>query len=330
MAILYLVLAFVFIIGLCIGSFLNVVILRSLSEESIVFPASKCPKCQTPLKWWHNIPVLSYIFLRGKCGFCKEKISIQYPLVELFTAILFTVIFLKFQVSLNTLLYWIVSSLLIVIAVTDIKEKVVFDVHTISLGVVGLVNAAAITGVAAYLMVKDDAFVLSKELLIFNPFTISVIGVFLGIIVMEVLARLGYLFVGSRAFGEGDTYIAAALGAVFGWRALVVILILSVIVQVIMTLPVFIKKLVEQKDKITLSTLFGFIVYAVIFFVATQQTTLLNNIVAYSILAVIFALIGLYLCFRIIKGLKEDGANALYLPFGPAMVISAIIVMLVF
>ena len=79
------VILLVLLTGLCIGSFLNVVILRGLSNESIVFPASKCPKCQHKLYWWHNIPVLSYILLGGKCGFCKEKISIQYPIVEILT-----------------------------------------------------------------------------------------------------------------------------------------------------------------------------------------------------------------------------------------------------
>ena len=83
------ILFFVLIIGLCIGSFLNVVILRTISGESIVFLSSKCPKCQHPLKWWHNIPVLSYIILRGKCGFCKEHISIQYPIIEIITALVF-------------------------------------------------------------------------------------------------------------------------------------------------------------------------------------------------------------------------------------------------
>ena len=78
-----------FIIGLCCGSFYNVVILRSLSNESIVFPPSKCPKCGNSLKPWHNIPVLSYIFLKGKCAFCKERISIQYPIIELLTALIF-------------------------------------------------------------------------------------------------------------------------------------------------------------------------------------------------------------------------------------------------
>jgi len=81
--------ALVFIIGLCIGSFLNVVILRGLSGESIVMPPSKCPACDHKLYWWHNIPIISYILLRGKCGFCKAPISIQYPLVEGFTVIIF-------------------------------------------------------------------------------------------------------------------------------------------------------------------------------------------------------------------------------------------------
>ena len=79
----------IFIVGICIGSFLNVVILRGLSGESIVFPSSKCPVCGNKLKWWMNIPVLSYILLRGKCGFCKTKISLQYPIVKSFFLYLF-------------------------------------------------------------------------------------------------------------------------------------------------------------------------------------------------------------------------------------------------
>ena len=92
----YIIILFISVIGLCLGSFYNVVILRSLSNESIVFPSSKCPKCGEKLKPWHNIPVLSYIFLRGKCAFCKEKISLQYPLVELTTMGLFLWSFYEF------------------------------------------------------------------------------------------------------------------------------------------------------------------------------------------------------------------------------------------
>lgn len=135
------VLAFIFITGLVIGSFLNVVILRTVSEESIVFPASKCPKCQTPLKWYHNIPLFSYLFLRGKCAFCHEHISWQYPFVELLTGVLFVGLFLRFCTPFDPLfglemmnpIGWdqigiyvfslIVSGLFIAIAGTDILEK---------------------------------------------------------------------------------------------------------------------------------------------------------------------------------------------------------------
>jgi leader peptidase (prepilin peptidase)/N-methyltransferase len=85
----------IFIFGTLIGSFLNVVIYRIPKGESIAFPASKCQSCQTPLKWYHNIPIFSWLFLRGKCGFCKETISAQYPIVEFLTGIIFLVLYLK-------------------------------------------------------------------------------------------------------------------------------------------------------------------------------------------------------------------------------------------
>lgn len=85
----------VFIFGTLIGSFLNVVIYRIPKGESIAFPASKCQSCQTPLKWYHNIPLFSWLFLRGKCGFCKAPISAQYPIVEFLTGILFVILYFK-------------------------------------------------------------------------------------------------------------------------------------------------------------------------------------------------------------------------------------------
>ena len=104
------ILFWVCILGLCLGSFYNVVILRSLSDESIVFPPSKCPKCGERLKPWHNIPVLSYVFLGGKCAFCKEKISIQYPLIELLTMGLFALSYIKFGFNWVTLFAFVISS----------------------------------------------------------------------------------------------------------------------------------------------------------------------------------------------------------------------------
>ena len=316
---LLVILAFVFVIGLCIGSFLNVVILRALSNESIVFPASKCPKCQTPLKWWHNIPVLSYVCLKGKCAFCKEPISIQYPLIELFTAVIFTLVFIKFGISVNTLFFWIVSAVMIVIAGTDIKEKVVFDIHNYILIGLGLIFS-----VYLLIMLMHTGASLTW---INNPVTSSLLAILTGAAIMEILARSGYLIAGTRAFGEGDTFIAAGLGAIFGFHFLILILILSVVVQVILFLPLFIKGLICNKDWKTLGTFLLFVVYAGGFY-ALQYFNLINSQIVYLIGALILAVLGVISCIFIFKGLREKPENRTYLPFGPAMVIAGFIAML--
>ena len=93
--------AYVFIFGICTGSFLNVAILRGLSGENMVFERSHCPKCLTQLKWYMNIPLISYIFLRGKCAFCKTHISFQYPLIEFITGLCFVFSYLAFGLTLK-------------------------------------------------------------------------------------------------------------------------------------------------------------------------------------------------------------------------------------
>lgn len=217
------------IIGLCFGSFFNVVILRSLSNESIVFPPSKCPKCGNKLKWWHNIPVLSYILLRGKCGFCKEKISIQYPIVEIVTMILFGASFLRYGLSLDTIfcIFW--CSCLVIMTGTDIKEKLVDCNIAIAMGVSGIIFNTLHTG--------------------WYGFIISIIGILIGIIVMEIVARAGYLFAGTRAMGEADTYVAGALGGIFGLQ-IYMPLLLSLMASMIFILPVFFYNQFKANNKL--------------------------------------------------------------------------------
>lgn len=324
------ILALVFITGLCIGSFLNVVILRTLSEESIVFPASKCPKCQTPLKWWHNIPVLSYILLRGKCAFCKEPISIQYPIIELITGIIYTILFMKFGVSFDTLFAWIFAALLIVIAGTDIKEKVVYDVHTYTLIGFGLLYAVVVTATAIYqIHVAGTPIEFSKYILLNNPLSMSILGAIEGALILEICARAGYLVAGTRAFGEGDTFIAAGLGALFGSRTLLVVLALSVLIQVVLFLPIFVKGLIQNKDFKTLVSFVLFCAYAITFY-SLQHFRIITpeNIIIYTIGALILAALGITSCIFIFKGLREKPENRTYLPFGPAMVAAAFIALI--
>lgn len=330
MGLLIAVLAFVFVIGLCIGSFLNVVILRTLSEESIVFPASKCPKCQHPLKWWHNIPVLSYIFLRGKCAFCKEHISIQYPIVELLTGIIFTLLFIKFGITYMTLFTWIIAAIMIVIAGTDVKEKVVFDAHTYALMFLGLIYAILVTVIPAVQMYNAGTPIeISKEFLLNNQITISILGLIAGVVIMEICARAGYLVAGTRAFGEGDSYIAAGLGAIFGWRTLITILAMGVVIQVILFLPIFIKGLVKNKEFITLASFIAFVLYAGIFYALQYYKVIsLDALGTYTMCAVILAILGIFTCIMIFKGLRENPDNRTYMPFGPAMVAAALIALI--
>ena len=125
MEVLYLVSFFV--LGCLFGSFYNVVGLRIPNGQSIVYPNSHCTRCGHELKWYELIPVFSYLFLNGRCRNCKERISIMYPLIELFTGILFAISFYSFDFSYDLILSLIMTSLLIVVVVSDINYMIIPD-----------------------------------------------------------------------------------------------------------------------------------------------------------------------------------------------------------
>lgn len=328
MATMIVTLVFVFITGLCIGSFLNVVILRALSNESIIFPASKCPKCQNRLKWWHNIPLLSYFLLGGKCAYCKERISFQYPLIELFTGIIFALMFLKYGVRVDTLFILAISSLLIVIAGTDIKEKVVFDAHAFSLIGVAFAYAIFIVVMGIYITHHPQPGYFVPQMTFWhNPITNSILGALAGALIMELLARVGCLIVGTRAFGEGDTLIAAGLGALFGWFPLLFVLLASVVIQAILFLPMFVKGLWDNKDIKTLVVFLCFLVYAIALY-CLQVSGILTSGWIFVTASVVLGILGIIASVFILNGLKNHPENRTYLPFGPAMVAAAFIFMI--
>ena len=289
----YYFLFWICILGLCFGSFFNVVILRSLSGESIVFPPSKCPKCGNKLLFWHNIPVLSYILLRGKCYFCKEKISIQYPVVEITTMLLFAAVFVKFGFSITTLfaIFWI--SCLIIMTGTDLKEQTVDCNIAIIMGISGIIFNVVSAG--------------------WIGFAHSLTGIIIGGLILELIARSGYLFTETRAMGEADTFVAGALGAIFG-RDIIVVLFLGLLASMAFILPVFFYNQYKNNNKLTciLGVLFG------LSFVFLQA--LLQN---YYMLA-IFMILGISLAISILKGLKHS-ENRNNLPYVPALAAGALI-----
>lgn len=319
-----LVILFIFVIGICVGSFLNVVVLRAFSDESIVLPPSKCPLCQTKLKWYHNVPIFSYMFLKGKCAFCKEPISFQYPVIELITGILFVAIFFWFDKSLlNAIFIAVFVSVFIVLAATDLKEKVIFDKHAYFLVGAGLIYNLFNIG---HLYIGDKVISFHNfSVGINNSFIASILGIIIGILIMEIFARMGYIFAGTRAFGEGDSYIAAGLGAIFGYGYLLTALLYAFIIQLALTIPVFIRKLYLQKDYKTFSAFMLFLLLIIVM-KWIDYSDYSNSIIVFGFFTLLLIAVGIYFCIRILTGLK-DKENMTYLPFGPAMVLGSLVLL---
>ncbi len=196
-----LILAIIF--GILIGSFLNVVILRIPKNENIIFPASHCPTCKTPLKWWHNIPIISYIFLKGKCAFCKEKISIQYPLVELASGIIVGIVYYKNGFDIYSLMLMASFLSLLVSSVVDLKYK-------------------AITYIMNILPVTFAIF--SNEDILEN-FKNALLLAGGAVFIRDYVSA----FINKEAMGDGDILVFATMGAILGIKLSLIALFLGAI-----------------------------------------------------------------------------------------------------
>ena len=216
----------VVIFGLVIGSFLNVCICRIANEESIAFPPSHCTNCGYELKAKDLIPVLSYIFLGGKCRSCKEKISIQYPIVEILNAILYIAIYLKFGFTLNLFKFCLFASLLIVIGFIDFKTKYVY-------------NSTVVFGVVSGILFAVLEWMETKSI----PWN-YIAGAFIGFGIIYLIVIL------TRGMGEGDIDIALICGLFLGIKGILVTLFLAIILGGIVAAIILIFKLKERKAEI--------------------------------------------------------------------------------
>jgi leader peptidase (prepilin peptidase)/N-methyltransferase len=196
----------VFIFGAMIGSFLNVVIYRIPKNESIVFPSSKCQSCQTSLKWYHNIPIFSWVFLGGKCAFCKEKISAQYPIVEFLTGIIFVALY--FKLGLVWYLPFIAASFAAIFALVmiDFKYMAVPDNINFAALIFALVQPEFLNG----LMYA----------------AIAAGGLYLIGLLSSLIAR-------KQAMGGADVIVAGTMGALLGFPNFFVAIFLSAILAMI-------------------------------------------------------------------------------------------------
>lgn len=219
---------FIAFIGLTVGSFLNVVIYRlplilendwksqcrellEIKEQAeplvtLSKPASTCPKCQHKIRAWENIPVISYLFLKGKCSKCQTSISIQYPLIEVLTAVLSLVVAIKFGVSWQTVFGLILTWSLIAMSVIDLHKLILPDDITLPILWLGLL--------------------ISLFGIYIDPVN-SIIGAIAGYMILWSVFQAFKLLTGKEGMGYGDFKLLALFGAWFGWELLPLIIILS-------------------------------------------------------------------------------------------------------
>lgn len=204
------------LLGVCIGSFLNVAILRIPQEQSIAFPASHCFTCKHPLRWYHNIPLFSWLFLQGKCAFCKAPISVQYPLIELLTALLYLLVYAYVGTFFQALLIGTIFALLLSLSLIDLRYKAVPDMLSLpalflSFGtnepLLSLQNGLLFMGVFALLRMSLSS-VLKKEVMGEADIIIAgIIGALLGIklgffaiYLSAVIALIAFMVVRKRGY----------------------------------------------------------------------------------------------------------------------------------
>ncbi|HOO91706.1 MAG TPA: prepilin peptidase [Syntrophales bacterium] len=214
------------ILGAIVGSFLNVCIYRIPSGKSIAFPASHCPTCGHPVKFYDNIPIISYIFLRGKCRNCHERISPIYPAVELLTAVMSFILFRKYGLSFEYLLSFVFTCALIVITFIDLKHQIIPDI--ITLPGIPLFALAAIF--VMDVSIKD-----------------SLIGILIGGGSLYLVALIYQLLTKRDGMGGGDIKLLAMLGGFLGWQSLWFIIMASSLIGAVAGISVMIAKGQDSK-----------------------------------------------------------------------------------
>jgi leader peptidase (prepilin peptidase)/N-methyltransferase len=207
----------VFLFGAIVGSFLNVCIYRIPLGKSIVVPASHCFKCDTPLRWYHNVPILSFLFLRGRCAFCGAPFSWRYPAVEALNGALYCLVFYYARFSLVTLVLFLFVSALVVVTFIDYDHQIIPDVITLPGIPIGFICSFAIPWVS-----WQD----------------SLIGILVGGGSLFAVALIYELITKKEGMGGGDIKLLAMIGAFCGWRFILPVIFLSSLLGSLIGIPI--------------------------------------------------------------------------------------------
>ncbi|WP_176718805.1 prepilin peptidase [Caloranaerobacter ferrireducens] len=213
----------VFAIGLIIGSFLNVCIYRIPKGESIVYPPSHCTSCNTRLKVFDLIPVFSYLLNKGRCRYCGEYISLQYPFIELLNGLIYLLLFYKFGVCFDLIRYLFLTSLLIIIGFIDYKHKIIPD-------------SVLLFGFFTTLIFK---LLYYSKVELLN----SILGLLIGGLIFLIIAIVSH-----GGMGGGDIKLIALLGFFFGWEHLLLLMFLSFVIGAFFSIVLLLLRIKDRKD----------------------------------------------------------------------------------
>jgi leader peptidase (prepilin peptidase)/N-methyltransferase len=202
----WITLFFGFAFGTIVGSFLNVCIHRIPQEESIVIPSSHCPSCKTPIRFYDNIPLVSFILLRGRCRACQAPISWRYPLVEFLMGLFSVVLLLRYGISPLYLIYFALFAALTLVSFIDLSHRIIPDVISLPGIIVGVLVS-----------------LLHPHLSVIN----SLIGVLVGGGSLYVVASVYHLVTKREGMGGGDVKLLAMIGAFVGWKGVLFTILCS-------------------------------------------------------------------------------------------------------
>jgi leader peptidase (prepilin peptidase)/N-methyltransferase len=213
---------YIFIAGLCVGSFLNVCIYRLPAGRSIVRPASACGKCGTAIRWYDNLPVISYMVLRGRCRACGAGFSPRYPLVELLTGLCALAVWMQFGAHPQTLIYFLFIAALLVITFIDIDHRIIPDIISLPGIPIGFILCAL-------------------QLMPPLRWHDSLLGILCGGGSLFVIAWSYQLITGKEGMGGGDIKLLAMLGAFIGWKGVLFTIMASSFIGTIVGLAVMLR-----------------------------------------------------------------------------------------
>lgn len=234
----------IFIVGLAFGSFANVCIYRLPKGKSIIYPGSFCPNCKKSIKWYDNIPLLSYIILKGKCRYCKEAISPRYFIVELLTGILFFLIYKKFGFSPSFYIYLLFVLSLIIVGFIDIDTFLISDIIVIPGIFLGLFFS--------FLFPEINNMNTKLE-----SFLYSFLGTLLGAGVLIFLAIFGKIAFKKEAMGGGDIKLLAMIGSFLGWKSIFLSLFFASIFGTLISLILILLKKIKMEDYVPFGPYLG-------------------------------------------------------------------------